>query len=56
MYFLYKKTRIFSTDFRKNSNMKFHENLPVGAELLPDGRTDRHDEIGSRFLQFYKCA
>jgi len=25
---------------------------PVGAELFPCGRTDRHDEVNSSFSQF----
>jgi len=33
---------IFSTDFRKYSNIKFHENPSVGADLFhSDGQTDR---------------
>jgi len=34
--------------------MKIH---PVGAELFHMvGRTDRHDNFNSHFLQFCKCA
>jgi hypothetical protein len=35
--------------FEKYSNVKFHEILLVGAELLhADGQTDGHDEVNSR--------
>jgi hypothetical protein len=39
---------------KKYSNIIFHENRPVGAELCHadrwiDGQTDRHDEAHSRF-------
>jgi hypothetical protein len=57
----------FSRDFQKISNIKFHENPPVGAQLLrannhTDGRTDRQierqrdrrDEAKNRFSQFCK--
>jgi len=33
--------------------MKIHA---AGAELIPCGRTDRHDETNSRFSQFCDCA
>jgi len=33
--------------------MKIH---PVGAGFRADGRTDRHDEASSRFLQFCELA
>jgi len=39
--------------FEKYWNVKFHENLPVGAELFhADGRTDGHDVANNRFSQF----
>jgi hypothetical protein len=39
--------------FENYSNIKFHENPPMGAELFhADGRTDRHDEANIRFSQF----
>ena len=39
--------------FEKYSNIKFHENRRVGAEVL---HADRHDEANSRFSQFWKRA
>ena len=39
------ETWIFSTDFRKLSNIKFHENPSCESQGFPCGRTDRHDEI-----------
>ena len=39
----------------KYSNIKFHENCPVEAELFHtyrNGRTDRHDEGHNHFSQF----
>jgi len=60
-------TWIFSTDFQKYWNIKFHINPSVGSRVLPrgrtdtksDGRKDGHDEGNSRFSQFcehaYKC-
>jgi len=35
------ETCIFSTDFRKCSNIKFHENPSSGSRVVPCGRTDR---------------
>jgi len=29
---------------------------PVGAEVIPYGRTDRHDKANSRFRQFSERA
>jgi hypothetical protein len=41
----------------KISNTKLHENPSNGSQVLPcgqsDQRTDRHDEINSRFSQFW---
>jgi len=43
--------------FAKYSNIKFHTNRAVGAELFhADRRTDRHDEADSRFSKFCECA
>ena len=37
----FNETRIFSTDFPKNStNIKFHENPSSGSQVVPCGRTD----------------
>jgi hypothetical protein len=48
--------------FEKNSQIwNFMKIRPVGAELLhaegqTDGKTDRHDEVNSRFSQFSERA
>ena len=50
---------ILSTDSRKNSNIKFHQNLSNGS-LVPrgrtHGRTDGHDKAVSRFSRFCERA
>jgi hypothetical protein len=38
--------------FEKYSSIKFNKNLSSGSWVAPCGRTDRHDEANSRFLQF----
>jgi len=51
------KIEFFRHSFEKYSNIKFHENPPLGAELfLADRRRDRHDEVSRRFSQFCACA
>ena len=50
---LYVKYRLFLSDFmklefswadfRKYSNLKFHENPPSGSRAVPCGRTDKTD-------------
>ena len=48
--------------FSKNTQIsKFFKTRPLGAELFhgdgqTDGKTDRHDEVNSRFLQFSERA
>jgi len=38
--------------FEKYWNIKFNENLFIGAEVFrADGRTDRHDKANSSFSQ-----
>jgi hypothetical protein len=47
------KPEILRHIFEKYSNIKFHENPPVRAELFhEDRKTDRDDEASSRFSQF----
>ena len=36
----FNESRIFSTDFLKNSNIKFHENLSSGSRVVPCRQTD----------------
>jgi hypothetical protein len=42
--------------FEKYPNIKFHENPSNGSRVVPCGRTCRHDEANSRFLQFCEGA
>ena len=51
------ETWIFWEIFDKQANIKFHENLPVEAEMfLVGGHTDKHDGANSRFSKFYERA
>jgi len=46
---------IFTTYFRKISNIKFYEDPCKGerrCSMRADGGTDRHEEANSRFSQF----
>ena len=63
----FNKTWIFSTDLKKNSNNKFHENPTCGSREVPcgqmeggnkqtDRQTERQDESNNRFLQFCERA
>ena len=45
------ETWIFSTDFEKNSSIKFHENPSAISRAVPCEQKDRHDEDNSRFSQ-----
>jgi len=56
---------IFSTELKKkNSNIKYHENLSRGRGVVPqgrmdrrtDGRTGRHGEVNIRFSQVCQRA
>ena len=46
--------------FEKYPNIKFHDSPSSGSWVVPcgqrDGRTDRHDEADSIFLQFCECT
>jgi len=37
--------------FEKYINTKFKENSSSGSRVVPCGRTDRHDEVNSRYSQ-----
>jgi len=44
------ETRVFSTDFQKNTRIpNFMKIRPVGTELFHADKPDRHDEANSRF-------
>jgi len=51
---------IFLIDFKKYSNMKFHENLSDGSWVVPhrwpDTQMEKQDEANSCFLQFLERA
>jgi hypothetical protein len=42
--------------FEKYSNIKFHENLSNGSQVVASGREDRHDKTKSHFWKFYERA
>jgi hypothetical protein len=52
----FSKTWIFSTDFRKNSNIKFYQNPSGGSRVVPygetDGRTEGQTDITKLILAF----
>jgi hypothetical protein len=47
---------IFWQVFEKYSNVKFHENMFSGSQVVPCGQTegqkDKHDETNGRYSQF----
>jgi len=56
-YPILKKLEFSSQIFEKYSNIKFHENSSIGAELLRSNRRiDGHDEGNSRFSPFCERA
>jgi hypothetical protein len=43
--------------FEKSSNIKFHENASVEAEIFhADRQMDEHDKANNHFLQFCECT
>jgi len=44
----FNETWIYSTYFRRPSDIKLNENPFSGSRVLPCGRTDRHGEANSR--------
>jgi hypothetical protein len=47
--------------FEKYLNIRFNENLPMGAQLFcmdrqTDRQTDLHDKANNSFSQFCECA
>jgi hypothetical protein len=51
----FNETCTFLTEFRKYSDVKFHENPSGGNRGVPaDGRKNSHEETNSRFLQFWE--
>ena len=56
-YPILKKLEFSIQIFEKYSDIKFHENSSIGADLLhADRRVDRRDESNSRFSQFCEGA
>jgi hypothetical protein len=47
---------IFSTDFRKYSEIKFSENPSGGSRVFPCGQTDRQTDIMKLIVAFRKFA
>jgi len=41
----FKEVWIFWTDFRKYSNIRFHENQCSGIRIFPYGRTNRQTDM-----------
>lgn len=48
------QTRIFSTDFNKAPNIKFHDNPSTWSRAVTCQQTARHDDGNSRFLKLHK--
>jgi hypothetical protein len=47
----------FSRQTCENKSLiKFHQNPSGGSRVVQRGRTDRHDEATSRFLQLFELA
>jgi len=46
----------FSQQILKHSNIKFHENLSSGSQVVPHRQTARHNKANNHFSQFCKCA
>jgi len=47
---------IFWTDFRKSSNIKFHENPSSWSRVVPCGRTDRRTDMTKPIVAFRNFA
>jgi hypothetical protein len=52
----FNETGIFSIDFQKYLNIKFHEDPFSGSRVVPCGWKERHDEANDRFSQFCERA
>jgi len=53
----FNETRFFLDRFSKNTLIpNFMKIRPVGAEIFPCGRTERHDEADGRFSHFCESA
>ena len=48
------QTRIFSTDFNKAPNIKFHKNPSIWSQAVTCQQTARHDDGNSRFLKLHE--
>jgi hypothetical protein len=52
----FNQTWILSTDLRRNSNSKFHENLSSGGRIVTCGRTDRQTDMTKLIIAFRNFA
>jgi hypothetical protein len=52
----FNETWLFSTDFQKHSNIKFHENPSSGSRVVPCGRTDRRTDMTHLIAAFRNLA
>jgi hypothetical protein len=50
------ETWIFSTDFRKNSNIKFYENSSCGGRVVPYGKTEAWTDMVKLRVAFRNFA
>jgi hypothetical protein len=52
----FNETGIFSINFQKYLNIKFHEDPSIGSRVVPCGWKERHDEANDSFSQFCERA
>jgi hypothetical protein len=52
----FNETLIFSTDFRKISNIKFHQSPSSWSRVVPCGRTDGHTDMTKLTIAFRNFA
>jgi hypothetical protein len=46
------KAQLSRHSYEKYSNIKFHENLSIGSQVVACGLKNRRDEANSRFSDF----
>ena len=52
----FNETWIFSTDFRKNSDIKFHQNPSSGNRVVPCGQTEGRTDMMKLIIAFHNFA